>query len=811
MVTASTIAKVNIDEVYKVNVLTDRVQKHRNESLAASQHICAEKCRLITQSWRETEGQPVVIRRARLFEKVLQGKSIVIRDDELIVGSQTKYVRGASPTLDYASRPFLELLTAEKLTADSEVVEAFVTEEEMSSLLEDARYWDGQAPGDVLKELVRETVTEQIDDIYEAHLFRWQFEKPGGGRSIDYDKVINQGINGVLREIREEIESVDLSVRGNWEKYEFLKAGIICCETLINFAHRYASLARALAERESDAVRKKELEKIAEVCQWVPANPARNFYEALQSFWFAYLAINLEDGVYGDPLGRMDQYLYPFYEKDISEGRITRQEAAELLGCLWVKCNDLMVVKAEKVQQFNQGSMFQDVTICGVTEDGKDATNELSFLILEVTHQMKMPQPAVYIRYHNFISDDLMVKAIETNRDHGAGIPCFINDAPMLLKLTDRGVPLKDARNWIAQGCIDMYIAGASAAGKAVMYNPAKVFELALNDGIDPRTGKQLGLKTGDPRKFKTYEELYDAFIKQFEYTVKLAAKVARVAIQARGELFMQPFVSILMSGCIESGKDFDQGGFHYPQVRTDWNYVGDQNVADGLTAIKKLVFDDKKLTMGEILDALAVNFEGKEELRQMLLAAPKYGNDDDYADDIWNSVYLDTGRIMTQERNLEGYPMHINRGGASGHWWAGKCTGALPDGRKAWEATADGNVSPVQGSDVRGPTAILLSATKVNQTEHAMSVVLNMKIMPAVVRTKEGIRKLLYLIKTYFDRGGWHVQFNMIDREILLEAQKHPEQHRQLMVRVAGYSAYFVELSREIQDEIIGRTEHIL
>ncbi|MFC1986907.1 pyruvate formate lyase family protein, partial [Chloroflexota bacterium] len=452
MVTATTIAEVNIDEVNKVNVLTDRVKKRSDECLADVPHICAEKCRLVTQSWRETEGQPVVIRRARLFEKMLQGKSIVIRDDELIVGSQTKYVRGASPTLDYASRPFAEILNADRVTVGSQAVEAEITGEDRKSLLEDLQYWDGKAPGDMARELVRETVTEQLEDYLASHLFRWQFLKPPGGRSVDYDKIINRGINGVLREIREEIESVDLSVRGNWEKYEFLKAGIICCETLINFAQRYASLARALAERESDAVRKKELVKIAEVCQWVPANPARNFYEALQSFWLVYLGINLEEGFVGDPVGRIDQYLYPVYEKDIREGRITRQEAAELLGCLWIKLNELDAARPIQSQESNQGSMFEDVTICGVTRDGRDATNELSFLVLEVTRQMKMPQPAVYIRYHNLIRDELLVKAVETNRDHGAGNPCFINDAAMLFKLIGKGVPLTDARDWIASG-----------------------------------------------------------------------------------------------------------------------------------------------------------------------------------------------------------------------------------------------------------------------------------------------------------------------------------------------------------------------
>ncbi|MFC1928252.1 pyruvate formate lyase family protein, partial [Chloroflexota bacterium] len=720
--------------------------------------------------------------------------------------------KGASPPLDYAPKPFVEVLTGGKLTAMSEAVEAAITKEEMESLLDDARYWDGRATGEVVREMARKEVTEQIDDYEEGHLLTWQlFEKPVSGRSIDFARVIDQGINGVLRGIMEELGNLDLSVRGSWEKYEFLKAGIICCEALINFADRYSILARELAEKESNPVRRKELEKIAKVCQWVPSHPARTFYEALQGFWLTFLAMNLEGAEHSDTPGRMDQYLYPLYEKDIREGIISRQEAAELLGCLWVKFNEMMTAKTPQVQQVSQGNQSQDITICGVTRDGKDATNELSFMLLEVTRQVKTTQPPLYLRYHNLLSEELLIKAVEVNRDHGAGNPCFINDAATLIKLTDRGVSLADARDFIAEGCVHAAIGGGYGGGHEVLFNPPKVFELTLHNGIDPRTGKQLGLTTGDPKNFKSYKELYDAFLKQFEYVTELSARVNQLADQARNELFRQPFTSILMNDCIKKGKDFYQGGLRYPQIRLSYAYVGHQNVADGLTAIKKLVFDEKKLTMAEVLDALDVNFEGKEDLRQMLLAAPKYGNDDDYADDIFNDVSLDTGRILTQLRDLSGYPVYINRGGASGHWWAGKYVGALPDGRKAWEATADANMSPVQGRDVKGPTAILLSATKVNQLEYAMNTVLNMKIMPAVVRSREGIKKLLSLIKTYFDRGGWHVQFNMIDREVLLDAQKHPEQYRQLMVRVGGYSAYFVELTKEVQDEIIGRTEHIL
>ena len=544
----------------------------------------------------------------------------------------------------------------------------------------------------------------------------------------------------------------------------------------------------------------------------MPANPARTFHEALQSLWFTHLVVNLEAAADTEAPGRMDQYLYPLYEKDIREGTITRQEAAELLSCLWVKLNEMEGVKGLTHQQYDQGSQFQDVTICGVTKDGKDATNELSYLMLEVTGQMKMPQPPLYIRYHNGISEDLMVKALQTNRKHGAGNPCFLNDAVTLLKFVDRGVPLTDARDYSATGCIAVRVPNATPGDGTIMFNKVKAFELALNNGIDTRTGKQLGPATGDPRNFKTYEELYDAFIKQLEHAVHLFYKIYQVFMGRRGELYSNPFISMLQDDCIKTGKNEQQlGGARYPQLHADYADVGHQNVADSLTAIKKLVFEEKKISMTELLDALAVNFEGKEELRQMLLTAPKYGNDDDYADNTFNEVTSDTMRIMAKPLDWAGYPLYILRGGGSGHYYGGITVGALPDGRKAYVAVADGNLSPVQGMDIKGPTAVILSATKINHTEYAMTTLLNMKIMPAVVQTKEGIRKVISLVKTFFDRGGWHVQFNMIDQETLLEAQKHPEQYRNLMVRVGGYSAYFVELSPEVQNDIISRTQHIL
>ena len=799
----------SLEDINKVNVLTDRVVKRKTACIKASPHICAERSRLVTQSWKETEGLPIVLRRAKLFQKIMEGITVSIWDDELIVGSQTRYLRGGASSIDFNPDAVVATLSAELLTTRGEVAEAIVTEEEKISLLEDAAYWKDKAPAHVLKKLVMERISEPISDYMEARIFSdVTFQSPCSGRNLDYSKMMEKGINGIRQQITEAINKLDFSSWGQYQKYEFLQAGLICCDAVVYLAERYATLAHEMAAREKDETRRKELKRIAEVCKWVPANPPRNFYEAVQSHWFIHLALNLEAATVAETPGRMDQFLFPVYKKDIEEGRVTRQEAAELLGCLWVKYSEMESLMSVTEKQVGQASHFQDVTIGGVTKEGKDATNDLTFLILEVTRQMKINQPPVYLRCHQGTPEELLLKAIETNRDHGAGMPSFLNDAPALLKLTDRGVPLTDARNWIAGGCIAIIVPNGSNGDNGFMFNKPKIFELTLFNGIDSISKKQLGLRTGDPRNFKSYDELYEAFLKQLKHKVNVVVKTWRLVQQARQDLYCLPFASMLLDDCIEKGKCYQQGGLRYPWLGGDWADIGHQNVADGLAAIKKLVFDDKKITMDELLNALEANFEGKEKIRQMLLTAPKYGNDDDYADNIFNQVTMDSMKIMAQP-DLYGKPMYIIRGGASQHYWAGKTIGALPDGRKAWEPTADATLSPVQGMDTHGPTAVLLSATKINQMEYAMTTLLNMKIMPSMVKTKEGMRKLISLIKSYFDRGGWHIQFNMIDPEVLLDAKKHPEKHRELVVRVAGYSAYFVELSPKVQDEIIARTIH--
>ncbi len=805
---------IMIDEVNKVIALTGRVKRRKEEYLAATPHICVERSHLVTESHKETEGEPLDIRRAKLFKKIMEELPIVIREGELVVGSQTQYIRGASPEVDFRPDTVFELFKASKLTLSGvAAIEAEISEADKASLLQDAGYWRGKSGADAMAKVRHEVIGNKIDDLAEARVFIPPDTRPTGSRCVDYQKVLEIGFNGIIAEAKERLQKLLFSDKDDINKYHFYQAVIIAAEGVIKFAHRYAKLAKELAGKESDAVRRVELEKIANTCQWVPANPARTFYEALQSFWFTHLCVELEAADSSEAPGRMDQYMYPFYKRDLEEGRLNRQEAAELLGLLWIKFTEMEHLKGATLKEMAQASQFQNVTIGGVTKDGRDATNELTYLLLEVARQLKTSQPPLYLSCHKGMAEELWMKAVEVNRDRGDGVPAFMGSEAVVLNLVGLGIPIQEARDHVFQGCVFANPNHGSAPDKLIQFNLAKVFELTLNNGVDPRTGKQLGLATGDPRGFSSFNELYDAFKKQFDFLLDLTAKDARLTWQVRREYYSLPFSSALTDGCMSKGMDQTAGGVRYLQFYWSFRERAHQNTADSLTAIKKLVFEEKKISMADLLDACVHNFEGdgREQIRQMCLAAPKYGNDDDYVDEIFSDLSLWIQRRIYQEKNPLGANLTTGRVGGTLHYAFGKTVGALPDGRKAWQPMADGFLSPMRGMDVKGPTAVINSATKVNHTEVASGALFNMKIPGTILQNRQGLQKLISLIKTHFDRGGYHIQFNLMGQKILLEAKKHPEKYRDLLVRVAGYSAYFVELSPAVQDEIIARTEHTL
>ncbi|MBI2854071.1 MAG: hypothetical protein HYX87_04010 [Chloroflexi bacterium] len=801
---------LKLDE--QINVLTDRVKKRKEEYLSAEVHLSGYRSRLVTQSWRETEGQPLEIRRAKAFKKILEGIPICIREGELIVGSQTEHIRGVCPVVDFdRAETNRSRIQQAKVAVISPGRHAVVNEEVRQGILDDLDYWEGKTIRDRVKEAFTTLWGNQWSDFLEVRVCRDTIHSIGA-RTADWRKVLNMGFNGIIAEAMQEIAKLQTFDEHETRKYYLAQAIIIVCEGVINYARRFAVLAAKMAEEEKDPARKLELCQIADIFEHVPANPARNFREALQSFFTSFLALHLETGYADETPGRFDQYMYPFYKKDLEEGRLTQQDAAELLGLLVVKFMEFDTFGTPTTRHSRQGSHNINVTLGGMTKEGLDGSNGVSMLFLEAIRRLRPHQPHVSLRYHDGISRDFMVKAVETNRDHGGGIPAFFNDKPVLLGLTRKGIPLSEARDWIPQGCVERTSGPSSSMmGSGPFYNLPKILEITLNNGIDPRTGKRIGLQTGDPRAFTSFEELYGAFKTQVGWFVDRLIQVTNLGFVVRQENYALPYNSALLTGCLESGKDALAGGARWgAKFLACLRPYGHANTVNSLAAIKKLVYEDKKLSMDELLASLTANFEGKAEIQAMLLAAPKWGNDDDYVDSIMVDLYNWTAKQITGHINPWGQPWIISRQGLTYHYWFGEVVGASADGRRSGEPLADGSVSAMRGTDKKGPTAVMNSASKVDHVE-SESTLLNLKFSPAPLRSSEGIEKFISLIKTYFDNCGYLCQFNIVNTETLLDAKKHPEKYRDLVVRVAGFSAFFVDLAPSVQDEIISRTGHAI
>jgi pyruvate formate-lyase/glycerol dehydratase family glycyl radical enzyme len=812
------------ENLEKVNVLTDRVKRRLHECNNATAWISGQRSYSYMQAWQENKTDPFHLRRAKAFARVMADSPAIIRDGELIVGSETKYIRGAEGSDDYNPYDTLVGLKKGEFQTLSEVMLASIDVEQKALLEEAAHYWVGQSVQDIMYETWRRELGQDYLDLLDddARVIESVINVAPKGPSMFNPRVLKEGLNGTIARAKGEKELMRHSTGNDsqmstsrFHKMVILDSIIIACEAVIAFARKHADLAREMAQNEHDPVRRSELEQIADRCERVPADPARNFAEALQSLWFIHLALKKEEPIPIGPCpGRMDQFLYPFFKNDIEESRISYQEAAELLGCLWVKFNELISARAKITNEGSAASLLQQIILGGQTKDGRDTINDLSFLILEVSHQLKTPQPGIYIRWHNGINHDFMVKAAETNRDLGGGIPAYLSEQFAISRMMAMGVSREDAAEWAATACLYYVIPHTNMAAEVIgNINLVKVFEITLNNGFDPRTGKQLGPKTGDVRNFTCIEQLFEAWEKQYNYFLDKLIFGQFIGHSARMERHSAPLTTALSDDTIAKGLDVVEGGERYPQLSILYGDRGHVDIADSLAAIKYLVFDEKKLSMAELMDGLACNFEGMEDVRQLCLHAPKYGNDDDYADDIFNYVSLKSGEIMTRKRNpWTGKPVCWQRPAVSGHYYHGAVVGALPNGRKAWLPINDANFSAMPGMDVNGPSAVIKSATKVNHFPPELNGgILNMKFSPAMLKSRESIEKFLSLLKTFFDRGGWHIQFNITNRQDLLDAQKSPEKWKNLVVRVAGYSAYFVDLPRVVQDEIIARTEHTL
>ncbi len=831
---------VDAEAIRKVTVMTERLKRRKKEWEEARPLVSAQTSVSFTRSWKQTEGLHLDLRWAKAFQNVMREAAVVIREGELIVGSTTRYVKGVD--MIAASDPFefsrqLEANRLQRQSSDTSSAEA--EEKELQLLQEDVQYWleriDHLPPEyeyDALREELGQGFLDMIQGggvdpaldegalVWDEAIVKRGVRLPRSEGDITL-RLLRSGLSGCIARARAEQEKMarfgcQLAAPSGaaYNKHILLRSAIISCEAVVDFARRHAELARRLARTESDPVRKKELEKIAEVCDWVPANPPRDFWEAVQFASFMCLARAKEDISGGHSVGRLDQYLYPWYEKDLSEGRITRQEAAELIGCFWMKRREVDPTQALGWKDFPAlGAIFAHTTIGGRDEKGRDETNELSWLILEVVRQTGFSEPSVYLRYHPGMSKEFMRHAMECARDFGGGSPAFLNDEMGTARFLDRGVTPEDATNWGASACLGIHVLGTDSHASAHRsYNHAKILEITLHNGLDPRTGKQLGLRSGEAATFTSIEQVYEAYFKQLDYFAELDQKAEFIRRGIWERVTPNSGLAIAMfKDCIARGLGPMRGGERNGVLSIGW--VGDRGVtdlADSLTAIKYLVFDKKQTTMARLMDALRSDWQGHEDLRQACLKAPKYGNDDDYADDIFNYVSLKTQEIILRRPDpFTGLKRFLFKGAGSGHVVHGRVVGALPNGRKAGTSINDAFSSAMPGMDVKGPTALINSATKVDHTWNCIGATHNMKFDKSLLNTPEKLDKAWALMETFFARGGWHIQTNIVNADDLLAARKHPEKWRHLTIRVGGFSAYFVDLPLKVQDEIITRTLH--
>jgi pyruvate formate-lyase/glycerol dehydratase family glycyl radical enzyme len=786
----------------RVERIWSRVFSERDKS-----GFSLERAKLLTASWKETDGLPTPIRRAKAFEKIVKEIPIYIDNEQLLVG-------------DFSAKPmwpewYPEFSAGWVLKdVDSEAaLKTFRAQEANSAELKEiAEYWKDKCLENAFFSYVSAEKREKWMDIGEenSYIDRWLafLDRLGGYHCVNYEKAIKKGFLGILTEVEEEIRRTHIGNDEALRKVNFLKGCVIVLKAGIQYAKRYACLARDLAEK-AEGERKSELNKIADICEWVPGNPARTFHEAIQTLWFVHALVYLETRAEGASPGRVDQYLYPYFKHDIDAGKLTEEEVIELIGCLRIKMNGLRQLSSKYFFEGTSGeAQFHNITLGGQTPDGEDATNELSYLILEAAFRLRTPHPTLSIRVHEKLPENFFLKAIKLAAT-GVGYPAFFNDKSYIPFLMELGANLEEARGYAVGGCVVPQIPGRVGPGQPIPFTMAKCLELALHDGVDPYvTSKQVGPATGRFEDFGSFNELVEAFKKQVKYFAVEATTIMNLQRCLREQLICPVFNDVFIDDCIKRGKSSLGKGaryeIHYHNAR------GMIDTADSLAAIKKCVFEEGSINRQELIEALDNNFEGYDRVRKLLLSAPKYGNDDDYVDQIAADLYHWWQGMVLQLDAGYGTKYLPCAYSVGGHVPAGRKTGALPSGRLAGKSLADGSVSPCQGVDVKGPTAVLNSCSKIDQSR-LVATLLNMKFQPSILKTKDDQRKLLALIKTYFDEGGKHIQFNTVDRETLIDAQLHPEHHRNLIVRVSGYSAFFTELLPSMQDEIIARTEHSL
>ena len=810
--------------------------------------IESARAKLITESYKETEGEPIITRRAKAFAHILHNIPIIIRDNELIVGSSTIAPRGCQTFPEFS----YEWLEAELDTVATRTADPFeIAEETKAELKEADKYWKGKTTSELATSYMAPEAIKAIEhNIFTPGNY---FYNGVGHVTVKYWEVLETGFEGIMEKARKELDGCSVGDGNYARKSHFLEAVILSCKAVIDYAGRYAKLAQEIAAQTSDPVRKQELLVIAENCSRVPAKGAQNFYEACQSFWFVQQLLQMESSGHSISPGRFDQYMYPYYKKDMEAGTITREFAQELMDCIWVKLNDLNKCRdAASAEGFAGYSLFQNLIAGGQNKEGEDVTNDLSVMCIQASMHVHLPAPSLSVRVWNGSPHEFLIKAAELTRT-GIGLPAYYNDEVIIPALQNRGLSLEDAREYNIIGCVEPQKAGKTEGWHdAAFFNMCRPLELVFSNGMDK--GEMVGIPTGDVTQMKTFDEFFDAYKKQMEYCISLLVNADNAIDVAHAERCPLPFLSCMIDDCLKEGKSVQEGGAVY-------NFTGPQgfgiaNMADGLFAIRKLVYEDKKVSMKELKEALAWNYDkgldaqsagdmtemimkamqkagrnvdastaegllktfmgmkpGEQktqrfkEIHDMIDEVPKFGNDIPEVDYFAREVAYTYSKPLQKYNNPRGGKFQAGLYPVSANVPLGGQTGATPDGRYAHTPVADG-VSPSAGKDVKGPTAAATSVSRLDHFIVSNGTLFNQKFHPSALSGREGLEKFVALIRGYFDQKGMHMQFNVVDRQTPLDAQEHPEKYKHLVVRVAGYSALFTTLSRSLQDDIIRRTE---
>ncbi len=779
--------------------MTDRVRKLRQQSLDAEETLSAERALLLTEFYRQDLGLlSVPVRRAMAFAYLMEHKTVVINEGELIVGEKGPAPKHAPtyPELCCHTLEDLDILNSRPKTSFKVGPETRRAYEEQV-----IPFWQGKS----MRDLIFAEMTPEWKAAYEAGIFTEFMEQRAPGHTVLDDKIYRKGMLDFIADIDARLASLDyLHDPEAYAKQEELKAMRICARALIRFGERYAEEARRQARAESDPQRRAELERIAEVCTRVPAHAPRDFWEALQYYWFVHLGVTTELNTWDSFCpGHLDRHLLPFYDLAAHP----REYYEELLQCFWIKFNNQPAPPKVGVTAAESGTYtdFAQINLGGLLTDGSDGVNEVTYLLLDVIEEMRLLQPSSSIQVSEQNPDEFIKRAARIIRT-GFGQPSVFNADLVVQEMVRVGKSLEDARNGGTSGCVETGAFGKEAYILTGYFNIPKILELTLHDGFDPRTKKQLGPHTGDPRTFASFDDLFAAFEKQMLHFIDIKVRGNNVIERLYAAYLPAPFLSLLIDDCIQKGRDYHDGG---PRYNTSYiQGVGMGTITDCLAALKYHVFDHRTWTMDAFLRMLEADFAGYERERQILLnKTPRYGNDDDYADDLLKRVFEAYYNAIEGRRNTRGGEYHIDLLPTTCHIYFGSVTGATPDGRRAWSPLSEG-ISPVQGADRRGPTAVLRSAAKMDHVRTG-GTLLNQKFTPSLLADETGLDALVGLVRAYFKLGGHHIQFNVVDAETLRRAQQHPEEYRDLIVRVAGYSDYFCDLSEALQNEIIARTEH--